>query len=181
MDERALLLLGILMAQSQHGYQINEFIEKNLGRVTDMKKSTAYATLDRLSDAGYVKMHAEQEGNRPVRKVYAITPQGTEHFFELLRANLAKMDGMNFASDIGMMFLDHLPYDESLSLLQERLKQIKVQIHLYESAPQHGFGFGVDFAVEHHLVHLRADSDWLESVIGRLAANPHPIGPAHLS
>ena len=30
MDERALLLLGILRGQSQHGYQINEFIERNL-------------------------------------------------------------------------------------------------------------------------------------------------------
>ena len=26
-DERALLLLGVLMTQNQHGYQINEFIE----------------------------------------------------------------------------------------------------------------------------------------------------------
>ena len=171
MDERALLLLGILMAQSQHGYQINEFIEKNLSRVTDMKKSTAYATLDRLSDAGYVEMHAQQEGNRPVRKVYAITPEGSVHFLNLLRANLAKADEMNFASDIGMMFLDHLPYQETLPLLQDRLRQLKAQIELYQSAPQHGFGFGVDFAVEHHLVHLKADYQWLGSVIQRLREN----------
>jgi hypothetical protein len=32
-DERILLLLGLLTTQSQHGYQINEFIEHNLGRV----------------------------------------------------------------------------------------------------------------------------------------------------
>jgi DNA-binding PadR family transcriptional regulator len=51
MDERALLLLGVLRVQSQHGYQINEFIERTLGRVTDMKKPTAYAILERLSAA----------------------------------------------------------------------------------------------------------------------------------
>ena len=174
MDERALLLLGILMSQSQHGYQINEFIEKNLGRLTDTKKSTAYATLDRLADAGFVDTHADQEGNRPVRKVYAIAPKGTAHFLDLLRANLSKADEMNFGSDIGMMFLDHLPYEESLVLLEERLKQLRNQIELFESAPQHGFGFGVDFAMEHHLVHLRADYSWLCSVIERIRMNtPH--------
>ncbi|HYB01600.1 MAG TPA: hypothetical protein VED37_15385 [Ktedonobacteraceae bacterium] len=43
MDERMLLLLGLLKAQSQHGYQINEFIEHNLKRMIDMKRSTAYS------------------------------------------------------------------------------------------------------------------------------------------
>lgn len=52
MDERALLLLGMHMVHSQHDYQINEFIEMNLSRVTNLKKSTACATLDRLADAG---------------------------------------------------------------------------------------------------------------------------------
>src|SRR5690606_5170873 len=67
MDERELLLLGLLRAQSQHGYQINEFIEKNLRRVTDMKKATAYAILDRLARDGHAVTHREQEGNRPPR------------------------------------------------------------------------------------------------------------------
>ncbi len=169
-DERSLLLLGILMVQSQHGYQINEFIEKNLGRVTDMKKSTAYATLDRLCEAGDVYMHAEQEGNRPFRKVYSITQRGTTHFFELLRFNLAKADKMNFSSDIGMMFLDHLPYEEFFPLLNERLVKLHKQIELFESTPPHGYGLGVDLAMEHHLVHLKADYHWLASVISRLQA-----------
>ena len=168
MDERALLLLGLLMAQSQHGYQINEFIERNLSRVTDMKKSTAYATLDRLCEAGFVDVHSEQEGNRPPRKVYAITTTGQVRFLELLRLNLSQTDRMNFASDIGMMFLDHLPHQESLELLRERLGLLKAQVDVLQMAPQHGFGFGVDFAVEHHLVHLKADYEWLSSVIHRL-------------
>ncbi|UZM97849.1 hypothetical protein OL548_23235 [Lysinibacillus sp. MHQ-1] len=39
MEHRSLILLGLLMGQSQHGYQINEFIERNLSTVTDMKKA----------------------------------------------------------------------------------------------------------------------------------------------
>lgn len=168
MEERALLLLGILMVHSQHGYQINEFIEMNLRRVTDMKKPTAYATLDRLADAGYVDVHTEKAGKRPTRKIYSITPQGEKYFFELLRTNLAQADKMNFGSDIGMMFVDHLPYDEALTLLEKRKQQLSLEIELHEGAPEHGFGFGVNFAMEHHLVHLKADFEWLSSVIERL-------------
>ncbi|QSO47377.1 PadR family transcriptional regulator [Alicyclobacillus mengziensis] len=171
MDERALLLLGILMVHSQHGYQMNEFIEINLSRVTDMKKSTAYATLDRLADAGYVDVHAEQAGKRPIRKVYAITDKGRDHFLKLLRENLAEADEMKFSSDIGMMFLDHIPFEESLPLLEDRLQKLKTQIQIHESAPQHGFGFGVDLAMEHHLVHLKADYDWLMVAMQRLRAS----------
>ena len=75
-DDRSLLLLGVLMGQDQHGYQINEFIERALCRVTTMKKPTAYALLERLAARGYISVHREQSGNRPPRKVYSITPAG---------------------------------------------------------------------------------------------------------
>ncbi|HET8628279.1 MAG TPA: PadR family transcriptional regulator, partial [Thermomicrobiales bacterium] len=75
-DERALLLLGVLMTQSQHGYQINDFIERTLCNVTAMKKPTAYLILDRLAAAGHVSVRSEQQGNRPPRKVYTVTDSG---------------------------------------------------------------------------------------------------------
>lgn len=168
MDDRHLLLLGILMVHSQHGYQLHEFIERNLGRVTDMKKPTAYATLDRLSNAGYVDVHTEREGNRPVRKVYQITEAGQAYFMELLRVGLATADEMKFSSDIPIMFLDHLPASEAIALLQERLEQLEIQLEVDRSAPPHGFGIGVDLALEHHLAHLEADHQWIESVLERL-------------
>ena len=54
----SVLLLGLLTTQSQHGYQINEFIEHNLGRVSLMKKATAYALLTRMEAAGLVQAEA---------------------------------------------------------------------------------------------------------------------------
>lgn len=168
MDERELLLLGLLNVQSQHGYQMNEFIERNLSRVTNMKKPTAYALLERLGQAGYVEMRAEQEGKRPPRKVYSITSSGEELFLRLLRENLARAERMTFAGDVGLMFLDHLPRQEALDLLRQRLKNLKAQISAHEQAPRHEHGLGVDLAVEHLLVLLRAEHDWLLSTILRL-------------
>jgi DNA-binding PadR family transcriptional regulator len=168
MDERALLLLGILRAQSQHGYQINEFIERTLGRIADMKKPTAYALLDRLCQAGHVAVHTEREGNRPPRKVYAITPSGETLFFDLLRSNLATPDRLGGEGDIGMMFLDSLPVKDALALLERRRVQLDEQIVAYEQAPKHEHGLGVDLALERQLTLLRADREWLDTVISRL-------------
>ena len=170
MDERELLLLGMLKAQSQHGYQINEVIEQNLSHMTDMKKPTAYALLERLAAAGYVEMRAEHAGARPQRKVYSITPRGEQYFYELLRRQLAESAPLLVAGDIGLMFLDALPLEETISLLRERQRKVAERIASYEQAPAHDLGMGVDLALEHALALMRADHAWLESALARLAS-----------
>lgn len=169
MDERALLLLGMLKAQSQHGYQINEFIERNLSCITDMKKATAYAILERLSDAGFVSVHVEQEGNRPPRKVYAITPAGEEKFLTLLRENLSAADQMTLPGDIGLMFHDRLPRHEVVALLTTRLAQVEESLAAVNTTPgHHKHGSGINLALEHATVLLKAEREWLKGVMARL-------------
>lgn len=163
MDERALLLLGMLRVQSQHGYQINEFIERTLGRVTDMKKPTAYAILERLGNGGYVAVRSEQEGSRPPRKVYAITPSGERLYHELLRAQVAAPQRTPAAGGIALMFLDDLPADERVELVQRRIGALDDLIATYDEAPRHGHGLGVDLAIEQQRYILRAERKWLAS------------------
>ncbi|UQZ82432.1 Transcriptional regulator PadR-like family protein [Paenibacillus konkukensis] len=168
MDERALLLLGILKSQSLHGYQINEFIDKNLSRITTMKKATAYAILERLKAAGFISVHEEQEGNRPPRKVYSITPRGDQEFERLLRENLSEQDNTPFKGDIGLMFLDHLPKEETIDCLMFRLNGLTEQIEELQKAPKHSFSQGIDLSIEHHLVCKQAERNWLLLVIEKL-------------
>lgn len=168
MDERELLILGLLMSQSQHGYQLNDFIERNLGRVTDMKKATAYAILKRLDAAGYVEVKLEQEGNRPPRQVYAITPAGETAFGELLRTSLSEANPAVPHGSIGLMFLDHLPPDEQLDCLERKLAKLDELVRLTELAPRHGHGIGVDLSIDHRVSLLRCERDWLRGVIMRI-------------
>ena len=168
MDEQELLLLGLLKVQSQHTYQLNDFIERNLSHLTEMKKPTAYAVLERLSKAGYVDARSEQEGKRPPRKVYSITPAGEALYQQLLRENLAQSDHMRFAGNVGLMFLDDLPASEAIALLSQRLQDLERLITVHEQAPRHEHGLGVDLALEHVLVHLRADRAWLQGTLERL-------------
>lgn len=168
MDERNLLLLGMLKSQSQHGYQINEFIEKNLSRVINMKRSTAYTLLDRLCAQGYVEQRTEQEGHRPVRKVYTLTALGEQQFKELLLEILEQADPMSSPFDVGLMFLDHLNHEELLAALQLHLQRIHQQIAVYEATPAHGFGKGVDIAMRHRLALLKAERNWLQETLQQL-------------
>lgn len=172
-DPNTLLLLGLLRGQRQHGYQLNDFIERNLSRFTTLKKAAAYATLDRLEKAGLIEAHSEQAGNRPTRKVYALTPRGEEQFLDLLRAHLAHPEPVAFYGDLGLMFLNQLPRDEALGLLTERAGAVDEQIASLERVPTHegalGAGlFGVDLAVSRQLALLRADRDWLGATLAKL-------------
>lgn len=163
MDERELLLLGLLKIQSQHGYQINEFISKNLSRVTSMKKATAYALLENMRKNGLIDESISQEGNRPQRKVYSITSAGDAAFDTLLKTYLAQPGQITFSLDIALMFIGNLPVAEVINLLDERMKLLIEQIETYERAPKHEYDLGSRLAVEHVLSHLQLDLSWLQS------------------
>lgn len=168
MDNRSLILLGLLMAQSQHGYQINEFIERNLSTITDMKKPTAYATLDKLSKNGYIEVKTEQEGNRPPRKVYSINESGQQYFFELLIQNLSSADLVNYQGDIGLMFIDHLPLAKALPALNNRLIESEKIVQALKHTPSHGSGIGVDLAIQHKIIMLEAENSFLKQTVEKI-------------
>ncbi|HWJ79505.1 PadR family transcriptional regulator [Ureibacillus composti] len=171
MEHRSLILLGLLMGQSQHGYQINEFIERNLSTVTDMKKPTAYATLDKLNQKGFIDIQLEQEGNRPTRKVYSINENGRNYFYKLLLNNLSSAESVNYQGDIGLMFSDLLPMEKVIPALKERLKKNQHQLDLFKQTPAHGIRTGVNLAVEHKIIMLEAEVAFLEKTINNLQFN----------
>jgi DNA-binding PadR family transcriptional regulator len=58
-----------------HGYQIITSLRKQFG--VYFGPSTIYPMLSVLEENGYIKSHWDLENDRP-RKVYGITPQGSE-------------------------------------------------------------------------------------------------------
>ncbi len=163
--ERELLILGLLKAQSQHGYQINEFIEKNLGRVSNMKKATAYAILKRLEQEGCATSSPGREGNRPTKRVYSITEKGEKRFEKLLREVLASSGGTIPAEEIGILFIDHLPVRDALACLNARLAKLERLLETYRSVPKHRNALGMDLAIARRIRMAEADRDWLKETI----------------
>lgn len=168
--ERKLLLLGMLRMQEMHGYQINEFIDTHLGSSgVNLKKATAYHLLNQMTDEGWITYRQEQEGNRPPRRVYAIAPEGEAAFQRILRESLADYRPTEFRSDIALAFLDLLPAEEVVSLLQKRRAAIdKLLQPIHEFGEQHTGG--LQLMLEHQVHHLTAELEWLDEVIARIEA-----------
>ncbi len=164
---RELLVLGLLRQQKMHGYQLHDFIEQNLSSCTDMKKQTLYALLDKLAKKEWVEVSEEQEGNRPIRKVYAITSSGEAEFQRLLRANLSQHGETVFVDDIGMVFIDALPSNEAIEFLVSRRELIVEKLAGIQPVVDMHQG-GARLVVEHQAYHLESEIRWLDKVIADL-------------
>jgi DNA-binding PadR family transcriptional regulator len=165
--DRELLLLGLLRQADMHGYQLMEFIDRDLSTCTDLKKATAYALLDKMAQQGWIGEQEVREGKRPPRRVYSITPAGEAQFQELLRANLRAYEPAKFAEDIGLAFADALPRAEALALLDQRRAVLVGELDAARAVPEHSGT--VQFVVRHRLAHLECELQWLDQVRARFA------------
>lgn len=166
-DERILLLLGLLMAQDRHGYELHDFIEHNLRHVLPIKKATAYQLLDRLEARGWVDSRSEQHGLRPSRKVYALNGSGRAAFHGLLARHLSREEALILPGNVPIMFSEHLPREEVIAGLRERLAAIEARMAVY-AGYTFPFPEGVALAIERIRALTQADRDWLAATLERL-------------
>lgn len=168
MDQNALLLLGLLRTQSQHGYSLLDFIERNLPRITNLKKPTAYAMLDRFHKDGLVDVRAEQEGNRPPRKVFELTASGQARFLELLREMLSSVPESLIHKDIALVFLDQLEASERRACLERRVSALRALVDDLEPAPESAHRGSLNLAIAHQGELLRASLAWHERLMAQI-------------
>lgn len=159
--ERELLLLGLLRQQEMHGYLLSEFLDLHLGLFFDLKKATAYNLLRKMKASGWVRSREEQEGNRPTRHVYAITPEGEALFQGLLRKSLAEYRPAVFPGNVPVLFLHALPPEERRGLLKKREEALGGYLDALEAHPEHG-GHPL---LQHKREVLQAEQAWLLDLI----------------
>ena len=163
---RELLFLGLLRHQKMHGYQLNEFIQKDLAVCTDIKKPTAYYLLNKMAERGWIEQSSEQIGNRPPRRVYQITIEGEAAFQSLLRESMQQYSPTFFEDDIPLAYLDELETDEAKDLLEKRREILLAELQkMQETAPHPGT---VQWMLEHRLRHLETELEWLNEILSRL-------------
>lgn len=167
--ERELLLLGLLRSQEMHGYQLHEAIDSHLGMGVQLAKPTAYRLLSSMAEDGWVVSREEQQGNRPPRRVYAITPAGEAAFQQLLRENLANYQPVEFTTQIGLAFLDEIPAGEALPLLFRRRVGMEETLEVLRAHCRHPGS--MQLMMEHQAHQLAAELDWLNTVIARIQEN----------
>jgi DNA-binding PadR family transcriptional regulator len=84
------VVLGLLMHQSQHGYELKPEIEKLMGSGAELNPGQLYPLLRKLSEQDLIiGEHVEQE-DRPDKRIFSITEKGKldlDNWFEEAIAN----------------------------------------------------------------------------------------------
>ena len=168
MDERELLLLGLLMRQEMHGYELNHFLEHRLDSLFSLSRSTAYFLLDRLAQRGLVEAELEREGRRPERRVYRLTPDGRSAFQSALREHLSDYQPGRYPDEVGLLFLAMLPIREQKSLLQGKLKVVQERRGWAEERRTAHEGSPARWMLGHRVAHLQAEERWLQETLAEL-------------
>ncbi len=164
-----LLLLGLLDSQSMHGYELHELLEHRLKFVSDLKKPTAYRTLERLHEQGLVDREAQRAGKRPERLVYHLTEKGRARFRQLLREELGTSGPVIYPGNAALLFADRLTPEECATLLRRRWGQVvETRRELASAAAAHAVGSPPRLVLEHDLAHVDAEIGWLEERIQEL-------------
>lgn len=81
-----LSLLGFLLKEPQHGYQLHQMISDRagLGLIWNIKQSQLYALLSKLEMNEYVISNLQNQDPHPPRKMFALTDTGRGIFFDWL-------------------------------------------------------------------------------------------------
>lgn len=174
---RELLLLGVLRHKQMHGYELHEFINRDLAFCTDIKKPTAYHLLQKMAEQGWISEIPESNPptNRPPRTVYQLTPAGEAVFLDYLRQNLATYSPSYFNGDVGIAFIEALPAEESSNLLEQRKTELHTALTILSNHPRdeiHSKG-GMSLIIEHQKRHLQAEIAWLDDVIAHIRNQTH--------
>ena len=123
MNGTRLFVLGMLARGGpMHGHQIRRSAQIDRTELwADVKPGSLYGALHRMEAEGVIKaLRTEQEGNRPARTVYEITPMGVAelraHRDEALAHTRLRPDPV----DLALQFTGDLAADELRAVLQGR-------------------------------------------------------------
>ncbi len=164
--EKKLLLLSILRAHEAHGYQLNEMLAQSVGIPLTLTRPNAYKLLNKMEQDGWVSYREEQQGNRPPRRVYAITDDGEAAFQQMLRDSLVAYSTPEIPGALVFNYLDLLPADEAAALLGQRREKIgrlfdelnEMPADIREAHP----------GVEYLLRFYESEIAWVEAMIAQL-------------
>lgn len=77
-------LLGFLISEPSHGYDLHQRFTSELGNVWHLSQSQAYAILKRLENRGDISARLVAQDKLPARQMLRITAAGRRHFMDWL-------------------------------------------------------------------------------------------------
>lgn len=126
------VLLGLLMNEPKHGYELHKEFSRNLGRVWQIGLSQLYAQLRLLEEAGLVTAQTEPQSNRPPRKVYHLSSEGQEVFLHWVHQPTPYLRHIRVEFLARLYFFQQLPLPGLDQLVAEQKAVCHAQVKRFE-------------------------------------------------
>jgi len=188
-----LAILGLLVDDDLHGYELKRRLTEVLGALSSVSYGSLYPALGRLEKAAAVKVVTAlpEGGDEPpvtgslgaelamfrrrtastsprrsgrTRKVYGITERGRQVFHDLLTAEVASLDDERDFT-LRLAFARFLPPDARVRLLERRRASLVER--LTKTRGRSGRDAYAAALLEHGCATTERDISWLDDLIAR--------------
>ena len=176
-----LALLGLIIEQPRHAYEIEQVIEDRVMRSwTEIGFSSIYRILNKLEKSGLLSGKMQPpEGRGPARKVYHPTPAGNAAWQQAALHSLAHPERKYSNFLLGLDSLTALPPEEAQLAVKENLANqefVYQQLTLgIENHPMKDDFFIKNF-FDYMLSNLAAEINWLKEFSVRLENHYRGVG-----
>ncbi len=173
-----LAILGLIVQEPQHGYQVEQVIEeRGMRDWADISFSSIYYILKKLEAKGHIagKSEDKQTGGPP-RKVYHVTDQGREAWH---RGTLEVLSSpCRYATPllVGLANLPALTSEEAISAVSQychRLEEREAYVRTNRTAARAGeeLPWHAEYMFDLSLTMTRAELAWVRKLVRRLSNN----------
>ena len=173
MTNTELAILGLIIEQPMHGYQIEQVIEaRGMREWTDIGFSSIYYILKKLEERGLVTSQLEQtEGRGPARKVFHPTDAGREEWYRRALDTLREPARLPAPFLLGLSGFPAYDPVEARSALRGYLTKLEVRrTHLLERAEsQQPLPPHVTAMFSYSQSMIEAEIAWLKQFIAQIA------------
>jgi DNA-binding PadR family transcriptional regulator len=161
-------LLGLLVRQPRHGYELKNSLEEALGGKWEINFGQIYTTLGRLERDGLVTSQADAVDKRG-KKTYTLTNQGRAKLEAWLNQSVDKSESFRDEFFIKLIVRHLAGYTDALEMIADQrqayLQQLRELRTLAAEAQEDPF---VALLLEGAMLHLQADLQWLDLCDERL-------------
>ncbi len=189
MKEARITLLGLLQQGELYGYQIKRILEEEpYWPWADVPIASLYRELSDMDGEGLVERAAKEGAQgRTARHVFRLTDRGRDELARLLREAWTQAEMPRSLQDVAAFFLNALPEDELLSLLQARVTGLEQEMQRLQTFFVERYGEDQPPALraihDHARAHLQAEIDWtlalsVQVESGAFSTKPQPTTPA---
>jgi len=170
-------LLGLLAENPKYGYEIKRQFEGALGNVWSVSYGQLYPTLRGLSELGWVTKKTEPGKKAAEKNIYSITEKGRRKLDEWLLKPVRSTYRLKDEFTLRFLFFSKLAPAHVLEYLREYQRKTVIQRDTFQSTLESlrgGMDFFLQEIIRKGIVHLEAESGWLDEVMEEVRRNAGP-------